>query len=128
MSRANPQEVRDITGSSKSDPQIQPFLDTAHIMVNNAQSCASVDEQTLTEAEAYLASHLMTVTGGGGGSGNAPVNSESIDGMSISYAAAQVQGQGVLSTNYGQIADLLLGSCLSYVTKAKSTVFFSGGA
>lgn len=129
MSRATPQDVRDINGSTATDGQIQPFLDTAHIMVNSAQTCSGADEDTLKEAEAYLAAHLMAVTGGGGTSASqGAVSSESFEGHAINYSVSASTGQGVLSSTYGQIANTLLNGCLAAQDGKKAQIGFGGGA
>ena len=127
MSRATPEDVRAINGSTADDATIQPYLDTAHIIVNKVLTCANTDEETLTQAEAYLAAHYMALTGAGG-EGAGTVKSESIQGQSISYNVSSISGQGTLSTAYGQIANSLLGGCLAMLDGKKAAVGFTGGA
>lgn len=128
MSRATPDDVRAITGSTASDEEIQPYLDVAHYLVNSVQPCyGDLEEEVLTQAEAYLAAHLMATTGQGGITVGA-VSDEKIDSQSISYAISKTNGEGILQTGYGRIANMLLNGCLSNLDKAKSGICFTGGA
>ena len=124
---ATPQDVRDITGSSADDTEIQPFLDTAHLLVTKVEGCAKVSDDVLTQADAYLCAHLMAIMGQGGVSVGG-VTSESIESQSITYMASSVSGSGTMSTPYGQTANLLLNGCLSTLDGKKSAICFTGGA
>ena len=126
MTRATPEDVKAVNGSTLSDPEIQVFIDTANIMINNAANCAGVDEDTLKQAEIYLTCHLMLGAEGGGGSGSGIVSAESIDTMSISYSSNS--NTGIKSTNYGNTADQLMMGCLSKGQQTAAKVGFFGGA
>ena len=124
--RATPTEVKAVNGSTLTDPQVQRFIDVAHIMVDAAKDCAQVNEATLLEAEIYLTCHLMENTDGGGGDGRGAIASESIEDFSTSYSS--VAGNGIKSSSYGQIADTLMHGCLGASQLRRSGVCFSGGA
>lgn len=124
---ATPADVKAITGSTADVSVIQPFIDTAHILVDMAAPCANTTDEILTEADAYLAAHLMAIMGQGGVAAGG-VNQESIESQSITYMASAVSGQGTLSTGYGQTANLLLSGCLSTLDGKKAGICFSGGA
>lgn len=128
MSRTTPADVKQLTGSTLDNCTVQSFINTSYIIINKSQACANVDDDTLEEAEKYLAAHLMTLTTGGGGAENASVTSESIDSQSISYGISQISGQGILATSYGQTANMLMNGCLAELDKRRSAVIFSGGA
>ena len=124
---ATPQDVRDITGSEAADEVIQPFLDTAHLLVDKVSICANTTEEILTQADAYLAAHFMATMGQGGVSVGG-VTSESIESLSLTYMANKLSGQGTMATPYGQTANLLLNGCLSSLDGKKAGIMFSGGA
>ncbi len=124
---ATPQDVRDINGTTASDEVIQPYIDAAHVLVDRAATCANTTDEILTQADAWLACHLMGSTGAGGASVGG-VSSEKIETQSITYNASAITEQGIRSTTYGQTADMLLNGCLSSMNKQKAGVCFTGGA
>jgi hypothetical protein len=126
---ATPEQVRAINGSTLDDAAIQPFIDTAHIIVTSVETCANTDDETLTQADAWLAAHLMSISNvGTSACGGATKSSESFDMYSITWGVSQSTGTGVMATNYGETADLLLNGCLSNKAKSASGVCYGGGA
>ena len=127
-SRATPADVRAINNTTLDDAAIQPFLDVASTIVNSVLLCARVDEDTLTQAEAWLAAHLMSVSGAGQAGGGGAKTAESFDMYSITWGVSVGTGSGTLSTNYGQTANTLLNGCLASKDKRRSGIAYSGGA
>jgi hypothetical protein len=126
MARTTPADVRALNGSTLTDVETQSFIDTASLLIDATAGCAGVDEATLTEAEKYLTAHLMEGADGGGGTGAGAIQSESIESMSSTYATKM--DNGVKSTNYGQVADMLMRGCLSKYELRRSNIAFTGGA
>ena len=87
---------------SIDDPRVQVFLDDAALIV----SANFRDYQDV--ATLYLAAHFLALsesTSSGDSSSTAPVSSDGVDGVSTSYAVAQVESsheQYLTSTQYGQ--------------------------
>lgn len=129
MARTTPEEVRAINGSTLDDASIQPFIDTATVIIDSVVACANTDEETLKQAETWLTCHLMAIssTGTGAGRGTAKAQ-ESFDMYSITWAVGNSTGGGVLSTNYGSTANMLVNGCLFEKNKQKCLIAFGGGA
>ena len=127
--RATPEDVRAINGSTLDDAAIQPFIDTAHILVDSVLICANTTEDVLTQAEAWLSAHLMSVSSiGSSDGGGSSKSSESFDLYSITWGVSMATGSGVLATNYGSVANTLLNGCLAAKDKSKALIDMSGGA
>lgn len=124
---ATPEQVRAINGSTATDEVIQPYIDVAHVLVTRAENCANVADAVLTQADAWLACHLMAITGAGGVASGGVI-SEKIETQSMTYSASAITEQGLRGTAYGQTADMLLNGCLSSMNKQKAGVCFTGGA
>lgn len=118
-----PNDVRAITGSTLSDTAITPFITAANVMITRAAECSGTTDND--EACAFLSAHLMTSSQVGKGS--AQIQRESLEGKySVTYAVSMSQGSGVLSTNFGQTANMLMNGCLAELSKRKPVIFATG--
>ena len=126
--RTNATDVKAITGSTLIDATVDLFIVTANIMINKAvtDGCAVTDETVLTEAEKYLAAHLMTTSGVGATAGGLIASKERFENYTVEYAMSTVMGDGVNATMYGKTANMLMGGCLSDLTTAKASIGFFG--
>ena len=115
---ATSDDVRAITGSVLVDPAIDPFLAAAScIMAQVVDDCAAgISDDCKTQAEAFLASHLLVRTNVG--SDSKQVAKESLRGKySVEYLSSSAKGSGVLSTPFGETANMMLGGCLAELDK-----------
>lgn len=112
-----PDKVRSITGSTLSDSEIQPFLDAASAILESVSGyTASLSTTVVTQAETYLTAHLLTTSPVGDASKQ--VRRESITSeYSVEYLTPFNLEQGILSTQYGQTANMLLGGVLAQLDK-----------
>ena len=112
-----PDKVREITGSTLEDSIIQPFITAAGcIMLRVADCTATMDAGCVDVAETYVAVHLLTISPVGKGSGT--ITKETIRGKySVEYLVSQVSKGGMLSTQYGQMANDMLDGCLAQLGK-----------
>jgi hypothetical protein len=116
---ATPADVKAITGSTLADGSITPFLTAAACIIASIEDdCAAhVTDACLTQAEAFLASHLLTSSNVG--SDSKQVMKESLRGKySVEYLSSKAQGSGVLSTTFGETANMLTGGCLAELDKS----------
>ena len=123
---ATPTQVRDITGSVLVDNAILPFLDAAACVMLRLTDCTnSMSTACIDQAEAYLAAHLLTSSNVGKSS--AQVSKESINGKySVEYLAKSASGSGVLSTPFGETANVMLGGCLAQLDKTPTGLLSIG--
>ena len=128
MPRAIPEDVIAITSTTADNSTIQVFINVANTMINKAISdgCDITDVTTLTQAEAFLAAHLLTTSGAGEGGGGKTKAKERFENYSVEYAMSSVSGDGVNLTTYGQTANMLMCGCLSNLTTASASVGFFG--
>lgn len=111
-------EVKAITGSTLADAAITPFLTAAACIVEQVEGdCASgISDACVTQGEAFLAAHLLTSSSVGQAS--IQVAKESLRGKyTVEYLSSKAQGKGVLSTSFGETANMLLGGCLAELDK-----------
>lgn len=115
-------EVKAITGSTLADAAITPFLTAANCLIDNVGDCGdNVTDACKTQAEAFLAAHLLTQSNVG--SDSKQVQKESLRGKySVEYLSAKAQGSGVLSTTFGETANMLMGGCLAELDKAPAFI------
>lgn len=132
MSRATPDDVRAINGSTLDDAMIQPFLDAASLLIDKAEACAvgnGVTDDGLKTAEAFLAAHLMELSGVGQSvGGGATKTEEKFENYSVKFAVSQNTGTGVLSTGYGTTANMMMCGCLVELDKRRPQIGFMGAA
>ena len=121
--------VRSITGSTLTDLELQPFLDGADCIMGRVSTCTTskgISDSCLDLAASYLASHLLSLSTVGKDSRTK--KRETFENYTVEYAVSQVMGNGVMSTQYGQTANSIVGGCLQEVDKQQSVVCFFGGA
>lgn len=113
-----PQDIRDITGSTLADTVIQPFIGAAGCIMAQISDCtSSMTDVCVDQVTAYLSAHLLTSTSIGKDS--LMITKESLRGKySVEYLAPKAQGSGVLSTTHGQTANMMTGGCLAQLDKA----------
>lgn len=124
-----PDQVRAINGSTLSDEQIQPFIDAAVCIVEQADMCMTgkgLSDSCKTSVAAYVAAHLMGVSGIDDKS--RVKSKETFENYSVEWAQAQVAGNGIMSTTFGQAANTISGGCLQEVDKRPFSIVFGGGA
>jgi hypothetical protein len=124
---ATPDQVKALTGSALEDASIDPFLAAAScVMLQVVDDCAAnITDECKTQAEAFLASHLLISSNVGNDSRS--VAKESLRGKySVEYLAPGARGTGVLSTTYGQTANMILGGCLAELDKQPTNMFSIG--
>lgn len=112
-----PDQVRGITGSTLEDSIIQPFIDAAGCVMAQVADCTADMTAACTDiAEAYVTAHLLTISPVGKGSGT--ITKETIRGKySVEYLVSQVNKGGILSSQWGQTANTMLGGCLAQIDK-----------
>lgn len=110
-----------VPGTSITD--LTPFIDAANKLVNKvaASPCgSSLSSDELKEIEKWLSAHFATVSDPSLG-----IVSQTVKGSSASASRGNVNSMdGVMSTQFGQMANSLSGGCLYEVTKLKPTVTF----
>jgi hypothetical protein len=122
-----PAAVREVSGSTLSDSQLQPFVDAAQCLVASVAACAEskgVSQDCLDGAATWLAAHLLSGTSLGADS--AVVKSEKFENYSVERIVGGYDGKGVLGTTYGQTANALTGGCLQQIDKAPASIAFFG--
>lgn len=119
-------KVRGITGSTLDNTAIQPFIDASACFMEQISDCTeSMTTACVENAQAYLASHLLTSSTVGQAS--AAIKQESLAGKySVTYLAASATGQGVLSTPYGQAANAMVRGCLAQLDKNPTNILSIG--
>ncbi len=124
---ATPDDVKAITGSTLADPSIAPFLAAAScVLLQVVDDCAAnIPDDCKTQAEAFLASHLLISSEVG--TDSRTIKKESLRGKySTEYSTAGASGTGVLSTTYGQTANMMLGGCLAELDKQPINILSIG--
>ena len=123
MGAGTAEEVRAITGSKLTDTQIEPFLMAANCVVTGALSCMTakgVSADCAAMATNWLASHLLSVSGVG--QGDRVKSEEKFENYSVKWAQSQITGQGIMSTSYGETANMLTMGCLQEADKAPALI------
>ena len=119
-------DVKEITGV-QTCADFGPFISASECILSGISSCLSmkgVTDECQDQACAWLSAHLYSITSQGGASRSK--KRETFENYTVEYAMSQVQGQGALSTSYGQTANLLTQGCLQESYKAPSMVCFFG--
>ena len=122
-----PAAVREISGSTLDDAQLQPFCDAAVCIVDSVAACTTakgITQDCLDGAATWLAAHLLSGTSLGADS--AVVNKERFENYAVERIVGGYTGSGVLGTTYGQTANALTGGCLQQVDKAPASIAFFG--
>ena len=124
-----PEQVRAINGSTLDDTAIQPFITAAVCVLEQVEACMfgkGISDECQTQAAAWLAAHLIGVSGIG--SSTIAKKSETFENYSVSWATSTITGNGTMSTPYGQAANSMSGGCLQEVDKRTFDITFGGGA
>lgn len=126
---ATPEQVRAINGSTLDDAAIQPFIDASVCILEQVEACMigkGLSDACQTQASAYLAAHLMSLSPIGVGTN--VKKSEKFENYSVENAVGSYDSSGVLSTPYGNTANAMSGGCLQEVDKRNAFTFYTGGA
>lgn len=99
MARVTPADVRLIFPTDLSDAELQAFIDTAHLLINEELADSGLTEERLTEIELYLSAHLAALA-------DPRKKSEMIAGE-WQFTNTGETGMGLTSTHYGQTVLLL---------------------
>ena len=126
--RATPGDVVTISATTSDDTTISTFINVSNSLINAAiaSGCTTSDATVLRQAEAFLAAHLLTTSGGGVDGGGRVKKEEKFENYSVKFAMSDIKGDGILSTNYGITANMLMGGCLSDMSSAPATIEFFG--
>jgi hypothetical protein len=118
--------VRAITGSALDDTALTPFLVAADCVIEDALACgcgATKSQTCLDSAANFLASHFLATSKVG--EKTQLVGSEKFENYQVSYKTGTSIKQGILSTNYGQTANTLMGGCLVELDTPAASVGFA---
>lgn len=118
--RATGAEVRDIIPNT-SIADLVPFINAASSVVDGLIDCGLSDSQLL-QTEIWLSAHYAAVT-----DPNLALLSEKFEGESNTYSRGASDKGGILSTQYGQMANTLSNGCLIETDMRKATFFAVGG-
>ena len=117
--RATDADVRAIRPST-AIADYDPYITAANIMVNEvAVSCGSgYDSARLAQIEIYLTAHLV-------GLADPLVSEEKFENASKKFEKGSQGGTGIMSTQYGQTANMLSGGCLARLDMQPASVQFA---
>ena len=124
--RAIAADVVAITGSTSDTGTITIFVGIANSLINLAitKGCSITDANTLKQAEALLAAHVLISSGAGEEGGGKVKTKERFENYSVEFAVSKIEGDGIRSTTYGVTANMLMGGCLSNMNSEPATVGF----
>lgn len=120
---ATAEQVQAITGTPLDNTAIDPFLTVAACVMDNIATCLTakgVTADCVTEAQVWLAAHLLSVSGIGGDT--RVKKRDKFENYDTEWATSQLQGQGVKSTHYGQTANMLSMGCLAEADKSPALI------
>lgn len=98
MARVDSSEVLEIIDTTLEAGEIDVFVETASLIVDNYLADKALSDETLKEIEKYLAAHVLSVK-------DQRVKTEKIDVLSFTYTGTF--GEGLKNTQYGQMSILL---------------------
>lgn len=103
---------------------LTPFIDVAHLQVDRleASTCGStLTDDELTAVELYLSAHYAAVT-----DPSVALTQEKVEGASATASRGNVNSRGgLMSTQYGQMANSLSGGCLQELDRRRPSVDFA---
>lgn len=99
MARVTGREVKGIIQTRFDEIEVEPFVDTAHVLVDTHLAGAGLSEELLKQIELWLAAHLIAID-------DPRTTDRNVDGLRISFERAE-QGKGLDSTRYGQQVRML---------------------
>ena len=118
--RATDAEVRDIIPKTSID-DLTPFINAANSVVDTLTDCDLSDSQLL-QVEIWLSAHYAAVT-----DPSLAMKVEKFENASNTYARGVSDKGGILSTQYGQMANTLSNGCLVELDMRKASFFTVGG-
>lgn len=124
--RTTAANVVKVTGSTVDACAIEAFISAANKIITSVLSagCPVTDNETLKEAETFLASHYLVKSGINQGKGLLK-KEERFENYAVKLAVSDQQEKGVLSTNFGELANSLLeGWLVNADSKATQIKFF----
>jgi hypothetical protein len=123
---ATADDVRAINGATVEqlpDTSIDPFLLIAACVMEEIAGCTSgksIDADCLTQAEAALAAHYLSLTPVG--NSTRVKAEEKFENYSVKWAMGTLSGGGIMSSSYGIMANALTGGCLTNVDKSPALI------
>ena len=125
--RVNDEDVRAIVPNNASVCDFTPYITPANLLVTRlaATTCGALLLDTeLKEVERWLSAHYASVS-----NPTLALQSEEFEGAKNVYSRGSVRNAtGVLSTQFGQMANQLSGGCLQELDKRKISLDALGGA
>lgn len=117
--RTNATDVQDIMGITLSSTYVDKYIKSANALVNQALASASLEEDTLTEIEMWIAAHMISVTR------ERQAKKEGAGGAEIEYTGEY--GLGLNSTSFGQMAIALdsTGTLADLASGKKKATFYT---
>ncbi|MCK5641218.1 MAG: hypothetical protein KAJ19_10485 [Gammaproteobacteria bacterium] len=119
--RATAQNVKDIKPDTTfSDSVIlDSFIAAATLVVDRvAAACSDLSDGTLTQIEIWYSAHLISVHDG-------VLVKEKFEGAENTYQRGGTGGTGVMSTQYGQMANTLSSGCLEDEDRRTPAIAFA---
>lgn len=112
----SPSDVKAVTGSALDDSVIQPFITAANCMLEQVSTCiVDLSDSCQDQIGIYLAAHLLTTSNVGKDS--ALLKREMLlNEYEVEYIVSK-GGTGILSTPFGETANMLSGGCLANLDK-----------
>lgn len=112
-----PDKVRAITGSTLTDPEIQPFIDAASAVLTRISEFTDAQTDDFNnQLSAYMSAHLLAMSPVG--DAIKQVRREEMDGeFTIEYLTPLNLGEHINSTLYGQVANMLTEGRLGQIHK-----------
>lgn len=116
-------QVKTITGLDLTSAQCLPFMMAANAIIDKAAAsgCTASFEMKIQAAN-FLTAHLLALSKPGESA--APTESERFENWAITRKTGDNSGEGILSTNYGRTANMLMGGCLVGMDKRTARVDF----
>lgn len=94
-----------------------PFIKASTLVVDALSArCTDIADSTLEQIEIYLSAHFSSTA-------DTPIKRQKFENAEKEFAIGQL-GTGVLSTTYGQMANMLSGGCLADMDKQDARVDF----
>ena len=123
MTRVNDSEVKELI--PKVSLGLTAFIAAANLMVTKlaASDCGGdLTDDELKEIERWLSAHFAAIA-----DPKLALESESFEGARQVYSRGSKSEIGILSTQFGQMANTLSDGCLSDMDLKKPTFFSTGG-
>ena len=121
MTRVVESEVKDLIPDTQR-MNLAPFVKAANVLVNRMVStCTDVtfSDDELKEIEKWTAAHFTAIS-----DPSLNITEEKVEGSMVKANRGNINETGLMSTQYGQMANTLSGGCLVEADKRKPTVTF----